>query len=105
MRFRVALSAAFVAASVALSAVASCSDGSEPNAGGLPSSSNSLTVPPPVAYPKVQTPLDPSPYLDHPCRLVRMSALNVIAEFHRGGAGYRQHGSQEADRPSLYVDF
>lgn len=84
MRFRVALSAAFVAASVALSAVASCSDGSEPNAGGLPSSSNSLTVPPPVAYPKVQTPLDPSPYLDHPCRLVRMSALNVIAEFRRG---------------------
>lgn len=78
----VAVAGALLATSTVL---ASCSEGDGPQTSGSASATPSSSAgPTSIEYPRVQTPLDPSPYLDNPCQLVPMRVLNSIAEFREG---------------------
>ena len=85
MRFSTRLVAIAGALPAILAVLASCGEDDGPRASGsIPAPPSNSAAPSTVEYPKVQTPLDPSPYLDNPCQLVPMSVLNSIAEFREG---------------------
>lgn len=75
---------AVIAAALAL---AGCSDESgTPTAGDSePTSSIGSQAPEnPVDFPKVQTPLDPAPYLRDPCRLLSQTFMASIGDYGKG---------------------